>query len=100
MGSEPSKIFDDLNSTFPDISPSCSAYISCVQMMRGGTFELQKRTSSERPRETRSLENVDRVKDLVDGNPRLRTEEVDSDISLPRTAVFRFWDRIFRCDFC
>ena len=92
-GERPLWGFGDLKSTFP----FATAPFSWVQLINGGSFKFQKRILSERPRETRSLENADRVKKLVDRNPRLSTEEVASDLG---QQFLTFWHIIFRCNFC
>ncbi|QQP49304.1 Transposase, partial [Caligus rogercresseyi] len=50
-----------------------------------GVFALEKKTRPGRPRETRTEENVSRVKRLVEDNPR----QFAAEVSLPSTTVFR-----------
>ncbi|QQP57529.1 Uncharacterized protein FKW44_002547 [Caligus rogercresseyi] len=65
------EIHGDLLSTFPGLST------------------LQRwHTERRRPRETRTEENVARVKRLVEDNPRMTTRQVAADVSLPSTTVF------------
>ncbi|QQP36062.1 Transposase [Caligus rogercresseyi] len=54
-----------------------------------GVFALEKKTRPGRPRETRTEENVTRVKRLVEDNPRMTTRQVAAEVSLPSTTVFR-----------
>ncbi|QQP42094.1 Transposase, partial [Caligus rogercresseyi] len=83
------EIHGDLLSTFPD---SCSG-LSTLQRWHTesdkGAISLEKKTRPGRPRETRTEENVTRVKCLVEDNPRLTTRQVAAEVSLSSTTVFR-----------
>ena len=89
MGKTATEIFSDLFSTFPDVSPGRSTVFGWVEAMEKGSFTLEKRTSSGRPRETRTSENISRVRELIDQNPRLSTYEVSAELSLPQTAILK-----------
>ncbi|QQP37687.1 Transposase, partial [Caligus rogercresseyi] len=54
-----------------------------------GDFTLEKKTRPGRPLESRTEENVARVKRLVEDNPRMTTRQVAAEVSLPSTTVFR-----------
>ena len=89
---DPSDFFDDLKYIFADISP-CRSTI--FHGSRWWDFWASNRTSSERPRKTRSLETLI----VVGGNPRLSTEEVASDLSLPQTAFFEILTQVLQVRF-
>ncbi|QQP55740.1 Transposase [Caligus rogercresseyi] len=80
------EIHGDLLSTFPDSCPGLSTLQRWHTEFDKGVFALEKKT---RPRETRTEENVARVKCLVEDNPRMNTQQVAAEVSLPSTTVFR-----------
>ena len=57
--------------------------------MEKGSFTLEKGTLSRWPRETRSPENVSRVRELIEENPRLRTYKKAAKLSLPQTSILK-----------
>ena len=89
MGKTATETFKDLSTTFPDISPGRSTVFCWVEAMEMGGFTLEKGTSSGRPRETRTPENISRVRELIGENPRLRTEEVAAELSLPQASILK-----------
>ena len=89
LGKTVPQIKSELTNAFPDSSPGLSTLHTWSKEIKDGTFTSQKRTSSGRPRETRTPENFDTVKLLVDNNPRITTLQVSAEVSLPPTTVFR-----------
>ncbi|QQP39039.1 Transposase [Caligus rogercresseyi] len=83
------EIHGDLLSTFPDSCPGLSTLQRWHTEFDKGVFALEKKTRPGRPRETRTEENVARVKRLVEDNPRMTTRKVTAEVSLPSTTVFR-----------
>ncbi|QQP35139.1 Uncharacterized protein FKW44_023284 [Caligus rogercresseyi] len=83
------EIHGDLLSTFPDSCPGLSIFQRWHTEFNKGVFALEKKTRPGRPRETRTEENVARVKRLVEDNPRMTTRQVAAEVSLPSTTVFR-----------
>ncbi|QQP50108.1 Transposase [Caligus rogercresseyi] len=83
------EIHRDLLSTFPDSCPGLSTLQRWHTEFDKGVFALEKKTRPGRPRETRTEENVARVKRLVEDNPRMTTRQVDAEVSLPSTTVSR-----------
>ncbi|QQP37615.1 Uncharacterized protein FKW44_017937 [Caligus rogercresseyi] len=83
------EIHRDLLSTFPDSCPGLSTLQRWHTEYDKGVFALEKKTRPGRPRETRTEENVARVKHLVEDNPRMTTRQVAAEMSLPSTTVFR-----------
>ncbi|QQP56432.1 Uncharacterized protein FKW44_001102 [Caligus rogercresseyi] len=83
------EIHGDLLSTFPDSCPGLSTLQRWHTEFDKGVFALEKKTRPGRPRETRTEENVARVKRLVEDNPRMTTRQVAAEVSLPSTTVFR-----------
>ena len=64
MGKTATETFEDLSTTFPDLSPGRSTVLGWVEAMKKGSFTLEKGTSSGRPKETRTPENISRVREL------------------------------------
>ena len=89
MGKTATETFEDLSTTFPDLSPGRSTVFGWVEAMKKGSFTLEKRTSSGRPRETRTPENISRVRELIEENPRLSTYEVAAELSLPQSSILK-----------
>ncbi|QQP51041.1 Uncharacterized protein FKW44_012247 [Caligus rogercresseyi] len=83
------EIHGDLLSTFPDSSPGLSTLQRRHTEFDKVIFALEKKTRPGRSRETRTEENVARVKRLVEDNPRTTTRQVAAEVSLPSTTVFR-----------
>ena len=81
--------FEDLSTTFPDLSPGRSTVFGWVEAMKKGSFTVEKGTSSGRPRETRTPENISRVRELIEENPRLSTYEVAAELSLPQSSILK-----------
>ncbi|QQP53783.1 Uncharacterized protein FKW44_006382, partial [Caligus rogercresseyi] len=65
------EIHGDLLSTFSDSYPGLSTLQRWHTEFDKCVFALEKKTHPGRPRETRTEENVARVKRLVDDNPRM-----------------------------
>ncbi|QQP53537.1 Transposase [Caligus rogercresseyi] len=76
------EIHGDLLSTFPDSWPGLSTLQRWHTEFDKGVFALEKKTRPGRPRETRTEENVARVKRLVDDNPRMTTRQVAAELSV------------------
>ncbi|QQP52508.1 Uncharacterized protein FKW44_004682 [Caligus rogercresseyi] len=89
LASTVNEIHGDLLSTFPDSCPGLSTLQRWHTEFDKGVFALEKKTRPGRPRETRTEENVARVKRLVEDNPRMTTRQVAAEVSLPSTTVFR-----------
>ncbi|QQP40757.1 Transposase, partial [Caligus rogercresseyi] len=83
------EIHGDLLSTFPDSCPGLSTLQRWHTEFDKGVFALEKKNRPGRPRETKTEENVARVKRLVEDNPRMTTRQVAAKVSLPSTTVFR-----------
>ncbi|QQP51422.1 Uncharacterized protein FKW44_012779 [Caligus rogercresseyi] len=83
------EIHGDLLSIFPDSSPGLSTLQRWHTEFGKGVFALEKKTRRGCPRETRTEENVARVKRLVEDNPRMATRQVAAEVSLPSTTIFR-----------
>ncbi|QQP57316.1 Transposase, partial [Caligus rogercresseyi] len=83
------EIHGDLLSTFPDSCPGLYTLQRWHTEFDKGVFALEKKTRPGRPRETKTEENVARVKRLVEDNPRMTTRQVAAEVSLPSTTVFR-----------
>ncbi|QQP56197.1 Transposase [Caligus rogercresseyi] len=83
------EIHGDLFSTFPYSCPGLSTLQRWHTEFDKGVFALEKKTRPGRPRETRTEENVARVKRLVEDNPQMTTRQVAAEVSLPSTTVFR-----------
>ncbi|QQP54710.1 Transposase [Caligus rogercresseyi] len=81
------EIHGDLLSTFP--GPGLSTLQRWHTEFDKGVLALEKKTRPGRPRETRTEENVARVKRLVEDNPRMTTRQVTAEVSLRSTTVFR-----------
>ncbi|QQP42124.1 Uncharacterized protein FKW44_016694 [Caligus rogercresseyi] len=75
------EIHGDLLSTFPDSCPGLSTLQRWHNEFDKGVFALEKKTRPGRPRETRTEENVARVKRLVEDNPRMTTRQVAAEAS-------------------
>ena len=89
MGKTATETFEDLSTTFPDLSPGRITVFGWVEAMKKGSFALVKVTSSGRPRETRTLENISRVQELIEENLRLSTYEVAAVLSLPQSSILK-----------
>ena len=89
MGKTATETFEDLSTTFPDLSPGRSTVFGWVEAMKKGSFALVKGTSSGRPRETRTLENISRVQELIEENLCLSTYEVAAVLSLPQSSILK-----------
>ncbi|QQP40623.1 Uncharacterized protein FKW44_014734 [Caligus rogercresseyi] len=84
------EIHGNLLSTFPDSScPGLSTLQRWHTEFDKGVFALEKKTRPGSPRETRTEENVARVKRLVEDNPRMTTRQVAAEVYLPSTTVLR-----------
>ncbi|QQP35136.1 Transposase [Caligus rogercresseyi] len=83
------EIHGDLLSTFLDSCPGLFTLQRWHTEFVKGVFALEKKNRPGRPRETRTEENVARVKRLVEDNPRMTTRQVAAEVSLPSTTVFR-----------
>ncbi|QQP37652.1 Transposase [Caligus rogercresseyi] len=70
------EIHGDLLSTFPESCPGLSTLQRWHTEFDKGVFALEKKTRPGRPRETRTEENVARVKRLVEDNPRMTNRQV------------------------
>ncbi|QQP52257.1 Uncharacterized protein FKW44_004354 [Caligus rogercresseyi] len=79
------KIHGDLLSTFPDSCPGHSTLQRWHTEFDKGVFALEKKTRPGRPRETRTKKNGARGKRLVEDNPRMTTQQVAAEVSLPST---------------
>ena len=85
-----SQIHTDLTIAFPETCPSLWTIARWVSEIYEGSFCLEKRTSPGRPRETRTAEdNIARVKELIERNPRMSNRKLAADISVPHSSVFR-----------
>ena len=89
MGKSATETFEDLSTTFPDLSPGRSTVFGWVEAMKKGSFTLEKGTSSGRPRETRTPENISRVRELIEENLRLSTYKVAAELSLPQSSILK-----------
>ena len=87
VGKTATETFEDLSTTFPDLSPARSTVFGWVEAMEIGGLTFETGTSSGRPRETRTPENNSRVRELIEENPRLSTYEVATELSLPQTSI-------------
>ncbi|QQP57813.1 Transposase [Caligus rogercresseyi] len=76
------EIHGDLLSTFPDSCRGLSTLQRWYTEFDKGVFALEKKTRPGRPRETRTEENVARVKRLVEDNPRMTTRQVAAEVVL------------------
>ncbi|QQP40986.1 Transposase [Caligus rogercresseyi] len=83
------EIHGDMLSNFPDSCPGLSTLQRWHTEFDKGVFALEKKTRPGRPRETRTEENVARVKRLVENNPRMTSRKVAAEVSLPSSTVFR-----------
>ncbi|QQP49951.1 Uncharacterized protein FKW44_010786, partial [Caligus rogercresseyi] len=73
------EIYGDLLSTFPDSCPGLSTLQRWHTEFDKGIFALEKKTRPGSPRETRTKENVARVKRLVEDNPQMTTRGPEDD---------------------
>ncbi|QQP38213.1 Transposase [Caligus rogercresseyi] len=83
------EIHGDLLSTFPDSCPGLSTLQRWHTEFNKVFFCPGEEDLSWTSRETRTEENVTRVKRLVEDNPRMTTRQVAAEVSLPSTTVFR-----------
>ena len=89
LGKTVTEVHQDLTITFSESYPTVRAIQRWVSEIQSGTFTLEKGVSSGRPLETRTPENIARVKELIEQNPRISTREAAAELSLPHTAVMR-----------
>ena len=84
-----SEIHTDLSIAFPEACPGFSTIKRWTTDIQRGTFSLEKRTSSGRPRETRTEDTIARVRELVTKNPRFSTRQIAAESSLAQATVSR-----------
>ncbi|QQP55732.1 Uncharacterized protein FKW44_000167 [Caligus rogercresseyi] len=68
-------VHGDLLSTFSESCPGLSTLQRRHTEFDKGVFALENKTGPGRPQETRTEENVARVKCLVEDNPRMTTRQ-------------------------
>ena len=73
MGKTATETFKDLSTISLISLLTVSLFLAGWRRWRleKGSFTLEKGTSSGRPRETRTPENISRVQELIEENPRL-----------------------------
>ena len=76
FGKTVTEIHQNLAITFPESCPTLRTIQCWGCEIQSGTFTLEKGVSSGRPLETRTPENIARVKELIEQNPRISTQKL------------------------
>ena len=78
-------------------APSLRTIHYWVNSTKDGSFKLEKKVSSGRPRSSRSPKLIEEVNKLITEDPRLSTYQLAALLRINQSVVYRII--VFQCDF-